>query len=122
MSHKITSLLTQKEIEIQWTDKPVTPWGGLVLFSGLARQVGLARRKLPWQRKAGRLGVVRSHQALQQMAHSAVVAGDPKTDLVRYLIDGDRHALFHEGLGDTLRQVLRSVDGLRQNSPRVGVR
>ena len=41
MQSKITSLLTQKEIEIQWTDKPVTPWGGMMLFSGVAQQVGL---------------------------------------------------------------------------------
>lgn len=52
MDHKITSLLSQKEIEIQWTDKPVTPWGGLTLFSGLAQQVGLVpvlRETLPFQ-------------------------------------------------------------------------
>jgi hypothetical protein len=49
---KITSLLVQKEIEIQWTDKPVTPWGGLSLFSGLAQQVGLVaalRAALPFR-------------------------------------------------------------------------
>lgn len=51
-NHKITSLLTQKEIEIQWTDKPVTPWGGLTLFSGVAQQVGLVaalRNALPFR-------------------------------------------------------------------------
>ena len=41
MNQQITSLLAQKEIKIEWTDKPVTPWGGLTLFSGLAQQVGL---------------------------------------------------------------------------------
>jgi len=49
---KITSLLAQKEIEIQWTDKPVTPWGGLTLFSGVAQQVGLVsalRAALPFR-------------------------------------------------------------------------
>jgi hypothetical protein len=49
---KITSLLSKKEIEIQWTDKPVTPWGGLSLFSGLAQQVGLIpalREALPFR-------------------------------------------------------------------------
>jgi len=49
---KITSLLTQKEIEIRWTDKPVTPWGGLTLFSGIAQQVGLVsalREALPFR-------------------------------------------------------------------------
>jgi Transposase DDE domain group 1 len=49
---KITSLLTQKEIEIQWTDKPVTPWGGMTLFSGVAQQVGLVsalRETLPFR-------------------------------------------------------------------------
>jgi hypothetical protein len=49
---KITSLLTQKEIEIQWTDKPVTPWGGMTLFSGVAQQVGLVsalREALPFR-------------------------------------------------------------------------
>jgi hypothetical protein len=49
---KITSLLGQKEIEIQWTDKPVTPWGGMALFSGVAQQVGLVsalREALPFR-------------------------------------------------------------------------
>jgi hypothetical protein len=31
----------EQEILVRYTDKPVTPWGGLVLFSGLARRVGL---------------------------------------------------------------------------------
>jgi len=50
--HKVTSLLSQKEIEIQFTDKPVTPWGGLTLFSGVAQQVGLVsalREALPFR-------------------------------------------------------------------------
>jgi hypothetical protein len=49
---KITSLLSKKEIEIQWTDKPVTPWGGMMLFSGIAQQVGLVsalRQALPFR-------------------------------------------------------------------------
>jgi hypothetical protein len=49
---KITSLLSKKEIEIQWTDKPVTPWGGMMLFSGVAQQIGLAsalRDALPFR-------------------------------------------------------------------------
>ena len=37
MQHKATSLLGNKEIGITFTDKAVTPWGGLILFSGLAR-------------------------------------------------------------------------------------
>jgi hypothetical protein len=44
--------LSQKEIEIQYTDKPVTPWGGLTLFSGLCQQVGLVgvlREALPFR-------------------------------------------------------------------------
>jgi hypothetical protein len=52
VNQQITSLLTQKEIEIQWTDKPVTPWGGLTLFSGVAQQVGLIsalREALPFR-------------------------------------------------------------------------
>lgn len=52
MSYKITSLLTQKEIGIQWTDKPVTPWGGMMLFSGVAQQAGLVmalRQALPFR-------------------------------------------------------------------------
>jgi hypothetical protein len=52
VNQQITSLLTQKEIEIQWTDKPVTPWGGMTLFSGVAQQVGLAsalRDALPFR-------------------------------------------------------------------------
>lgn len=51
MNPQITSLLPQKEIKIEWTDKPVTPWGGLALFSGLAQQVGLVaalREALPF--------------------------------------------------------------------------
>jgi hypothetical protein len=52
VNQKITSLLSQKEIKIEWTDKPVTPWGGLTLFSGLAQQVGLVsalREALPFR-------------------------------------------------------------------------
>lgn len=52
MQPKITSLLSKKEIEIQWTDKLVTPWGGMMLFSGIAQQVGLAsvlRQALPFR-------------------------------------------------------------------------
>lgn len=52
MNPKITSLLSQKEIEIRWTDKPVTPWGGMTLFSGLCQQVGLVsvlRNALPFR-------------------------------------------------------------------------
>ena len=52
MRQKITSLRTQKEIEIRWTDKPITPWGGMTLFSGLCQQVGLVpalRKALPFQ-------------------------------------------------------------------------
>jgi DDE family transposase len=49
---KITSLLAKKEIEIQWTHKPVTPWGGMMLFSGVAQQVRLVsalREALPFR-------------------------------------------------------------------------
>jgi len=52
MAYKATSLLGSKEIEITFTDKAVTPWGGLTLFSGLARQIGLEqalRTALPFQ-------------------------------------------------------------------------
>lgn len=51
MEHKATSLLGGRGIGVTFTDKAVTPWGGLVLFSGLARQVGLEgalRRALPF--------------------------------------------------------------------------
>ncbi|MBI5208654.1 MAG: hypothetical protein HY927_01615 [Elusimicrobia bacterium] len=41
MGQQVTSLLGSEEIGITFTDKAVTPWGGMVLFSGLARQVGL---------------------------------------------------------------------------------
>ena len=41
MNQNITTLLGDKEIGLSFTDKPVTPWGGMVLFSGLAREVGL---------------------------------------------------------------------------------
>lgn len=41
MPTKITTLLDQKEVLVDFTDKPVTPWGGLVLFSGFAQQIGL---------------------------------------------------------------------------------
>jgi hypothetical protein len=52
MQYQATSLLGSKKIGIAFTDKPVTPWGGLTLFSGLARQVGLEdalRKALPFQ-------------------------------------------------------------------------
>jgi len=52
MAYKATSLLGSKKIEITFTNKPVTPWGGLTLFSGLARQIGLEqalREALPFQ-------------------------------------------------------------------------
>lgn len=52
MSHKITTLLGDQEIGVSFTDKPVTPWGGLILFSGLARQAGLEqalREALPFK-------------------------------------------------------------------------
>jgi len=39
MQHEATSLVGNEEIGITFTDKAVTPWGGLVLFSGLARQI-----------------------------------------------------------------------------------
>src|SRR5665213_1106109 len=41
MGYQATSLLGSKKIGIEFTDKPVTPWGGLTIFSGLARQIGL---------------------------------------------------------------------------------
>lgn len=52
MEYQATSLLGSKKIGITFTDKPVTPWGGLTLFSGLARQIGLEtalREALPFQ-------------------------------------------------------------------------
>ena len=51
MQHEATSLLGNEEIGITFTDKAMTPWGGLVLFSGLARQVGLEdaiRKAMPF--------------------------------------------------------------------------
>ena len=51
MLRQATSLLGNNEIGIEFTDKPITPWGGLVLFSGLARQIGLEqalREALPF--------------------------------------------------------------------------
>lgn len=52
MEYQTTSLLGSEEIGLEFTDKPVTPWGGMVLFSGLARQVGLEealRQALPFE-------------------------------------------------------------------------
>ena len=52
MQHQATSLLGRSEIGIEFTDKPVTPWGGMLLFSGLARQIGLEqalRDALPFE-------------------------------------------------------------------------
>ena len=52
MQHQATSLLGRNEIGIEFTDKPVTPWGGMLLFSGLARQIGLEqalRDALPFE-------------------------------------------------------------------------
>jgi hypothetical protein len=48
---RVTSLVGEQGILVRYTDKPVTPWGGLVLFNGLARQVGLEqalREALPF--------------------------------------------------------------------------
>jgi len=52
MQHKATSLLGGEEIGITFTEKAITPWGGLVLFSGLAKQIGLEaalREALPFR-------------------------------------------------------------------------
>ena len=52
MQYEATSLVCDEEIGITFTDKAVTPWGGLVLFSGLARQIGLEealRKALPFK-------------------------------------------------------------------------
>lgn len=52
MRYEATSLLGGEGIDITFTDKPVTPWGGLVLFSGLCRQVGFEdalRQALPFK-------------------------------------------------------------------------
>ena len=52
MEYQGTSLLGGNEIGLAFTDKPVTAWGGMVLFSGLARQVGLEaalRKALPFE-------------------------------------------------------------------------
>mgnify|MGYP001604781942 CR=1 FL=1 len=52
MAHQAASLLGSEKIGITFTDKAVTPWGGLTLFSGLARQIGLEqalRKALPFQ-------------------------------------------------------------------------
>jgi len=43
MQIKTTALLTDDEITLTFTDKPVTPWGGMVLFAKLAKELGLAR-------------------------------------------------------------------------------
>ncbi len=51
MQHEATSLLGGEEIGITFTEKAITPWGGLVLFSGLAKQIGLEaalREALPF--------------------------------------------------------------------------
>lgn len=52
MEMKISALKGREEIGLEYTDKPVTPWGGMVLFSGLAKQVGLEavlREALPFK-------------------------------------------------------------------------
>lgn len=52
MRHEATSLLGGEGIGITFTEKAVTPWGGMVLFSGLARQIGLEaalREALPFE-------------------------------------------------------------------------
>ena len=52
MRHETTSLLGGEEIGITFTEKAITPWGGLVLFSGLAKQIGLEaalREALPFR-------------------------------------------------------------------------
>lgn len=52
MQHETTSLLGGEGIGVTFTEKAITPWGGLVLFSGLAQQVGLEaalREALPFE-------------------------------------------------------------------------
>jgi len=52
MEYQATSLLGSKEIGIEFTDKPITAWGGLTLFAGLGRQIGLEqalREALPFE-------------------------------------------------------------------------
>ena len=52
VNEEVTSLLGNEEIGLEYTDKPVTPWGGMILFSGLAKQVGLEaalREALPFK-------------------------------------------------------------------------
>ncbi len=41
MEFKATSLLGSEQIGVTFMKKAVTPWGGLLLFSGLAQRVGL---------------------------------------------------------------------------------
>ncbi len=51
MQHQATSLVGNEEIGITFTEKAITPWGGLVLFGGLAKQIGLEdalRKALPF--------------------------------------------------------------------------
>lgn len=52
MPGKFTPLLGQKEVLLTFTDKPVTPWGGLVLFAEFAREQGLEgalRQAMPFE-------------------------------------------------------------------------
>lgn len=52
MEYQGTSLLGRREIAIQFTDKPVTPWGGLTLLAGMGQQIGLEaalRTALPFK-------------------------------------------------------------------------
>ncbi|MEK7287492.1 MAG: transposase, partial [Elusimicrobiota bacterium] len=51
MDHEIKSLLGSEKIGVAFTNKAVTPWGGMILFGGLARQIGLEsalRQALPF--------------------------------------------------------------------------
>ena len=55
MLKKIKSLVGEKAIKIAYTDKPVTAWGGMVLFSGIAQKIGLEkalRKALPFNLNA----------------------------------------------------------------------
>lgn len=51
MQHEAASMVGDEEIGITFTEKAITPRGGLVLFGGLAKQIGLEdalRKALPF--------------------------------------------------------------------------
>ncbi len=84
MAYKAASLLGGKEIAIRFTDKPVTPWGGLMLVTELAREIGLEQA----------LGTVRTRLP----AMGAVVGRSGQRTVLRLSLAGPWRQRFERAL------------------------